>query len=158
MNEKGGLRFDHVAIPIGDLDASLNFYGEVLGLPLVEAMSGADWGGRAWLIVCFELGDGRQIALTAFKPGAGRAEANIDGPPEDARHYALGADELAPWRNRLRRAGLSPREEDHGDRQSLFVEDPNGVTWEITSPAASSLCRGAPDAAAAAIINAWRNS
>jgi len=40
------LRFDHLALPVFDAAATYRFYGEVLQLPLVDALSGDDWGGR----------------------------------------------------------------------------------------------------------------
>lgn len=43
------LALDHVALPMLDPVATRTFYSEVLGLTLVEALSGDDWGGRAWL-------------------------------------------------------------------------------------------------------------
>ena len=45
------LRLDHVAIPIRDADATAAFYGGVLGPPLINALTGADWGGREWLML-----------------------------------------------------------------------------------------------------------
>jgi catechol 2,3-dioxygenase-like lactoylglutathione lyase family enzyme len=43
--EKALLQLDHVALPIREVEASQRFYSEVLGLPLVEALSGDDWEG-----------------------------------------------------------------------------------------------------------------
>ena len=38
------LRFDHLALPVYDAARTLHFYTEVLQLPLVDALSGDDWG------------------------------------------------------------------------------------------------------------------
>ncbi len=39
------LTLDHVVFPVRDAEATLAFYGEVLGMPLTQALSGEDWGG-----------------------------------------------------------------------------------------------------------------
>jgi catechol 2,3-dioxygenase-like lactoylglutathione lyase family enzyme len=40
------LRLDHFALPVYDAAKTLHFYTEVLQLPLVDALSGEDWGGK----------------------------------------------------------------------------------------------------------------
>lgn len=133
------LRLDHVAIPIRDPDATHNFYSGVLGLPLVSAMSGGDWGGKEWLMLIYGLGDDRQLALIAFRGAS--PEAQPAGLPKDSRHYALAAadlDALSAWRKKISAAGLAFWEEDHGDQKSLYFEDPNGVMLEITAPPTAS--------------------
>jgi catechol 2,3-dioxygenase-like lactoylglutathione lyase family enzyme len=127
-----GLSLDHVAIPVSDARRSRQFYGEVLGLPLVSAMSGDDWDGHPWLLMFFKLTDGRLLALTTF---AGVGLGPRSKLPADARHYALATDDLAGWRKRLAKHKIAVREEDHGPQRSLFIEDPDHTVWEITSPA-----------------------
>jgi catechol 2,3-dioxygenase-like lactoylglutathione lyase family enzyme len=146
------LTLDHVAIPISDARRSRQFYGEVLGLPLVAAMSGDDWDGHPWLLMFFKLGDGRLLALTTF---AG-VDLGADQPrlPADARHYALATDDLAAWRQRLAEHNIAVREEDHGTQRSLFIEDPDHTVWEITSPASGSGFDEEP-AQAQAVVERW---
>jgi glyoxylase I family protein len=143
------LAFDHVAIPIADPEATLTFYSDVLGLTLVEAFDGADWGGLAWLMLIFAAADGRQLAFIAFDGG----KPTTDNLPADARHYAFSAADLSAWRSRLSKAGVEFHEEDHGSQQSIYFRDPNGLTLEITSPASAGAASGNPDAAAA--VAAW---
>ena len=127
------LRLDHLALRVSDAEASLSFYGETLGLPLLAAFTGSDWDGMDWLMMIFGLADGRQLALCA-----------LDGPDEptvsrvsDLPHYAFCVEDdaaLEAWRERLRCAGIPSKEEDHGTQKSIYMSDPNGIVWEITSP------------------------
>jgi catechol 2,3-dioxygenase-like lactoylglutathione lyase family enzyme len=75
------LRFDHVALPVYDAGQTYRFYSEVLKLPLVDALSGDDWGGKPWLMMFFGAG-AQLIALCGARP------APRDELPEDVRHYA----------------------------------------------------------------------
>jgi catechol 2,3-dioxygenase-like lactoylglutathione lyase family enzyme len=147
------MNLDHVVFPVWDAKASLAFYGETLGLPLVGAITGDDWGGKPWLMMAFGLEGGRELVLVALR---GAQRPGPDGLAPDTRHYAFSvrseAERLA-WRDKLARAGASFWEEDHGDQRSLYVTDPNGVVLEITTPA--STAPQTPDAAALAKARAW---
>jgi catechol 2,3-dioxygenase-like lactoylglutathione lyase family enzyme len=147
------LSLDHVVFPVWDADASLRFYGEALGLPLIGAFSGDDWGGKQWLMMAFALGEGRELVLVALR-GAERPAP--DGLAPDVRHFAFavasGAEQEA-WRARLEAAGVAVRDEDHGAQQSIYFEDPNGVVLEITTPASDTT--PAADPAALVRARAW---
>lgn len=126
------LRLDHLVFPIWDVEGSVAFYRDFLGLKLVDAYDGGDWGGHAWLMLIFALSDKREIVLVALK-GAKRPPA--DKLPKDVRHIAMAeTGSLDRWREKLRKARVEFWEEDHGDQQSVYFEDPNGVILEITSP------------------------
>jgi glyoxylase I family protein len=140
------LKLDHVAIPIFRVAESRAFYGETLGLSLLSAHTGDDWGGYPWLMMIFGLGDERQLALVALR-GA-RPESTL---PEDAQHIAftVGSEtELGAWRDKLRHAQIAFTEEDHGTQRSLYFKDPNGITLELTTPTAAP----APDRSAEQVI------
>jgi catechol 2,3-dioxygenase-like lactoylglutathione lyase family enzyme len=147
------LRADHVAIPVWNAAASLEFYSEVLGLPLISASTGDDWGGKDWLLMGFALADQRELVLVALR---GAEAPPADGGPADARHYALGAQDAAAldaWRAKLTKAGVGFTEADHGDRQSIYFQDPNGVMLEITAP--PTRAEGPADPAALAKARGW---
>jgi len=147
------LNLDHVVFPVWDAEASLAFYGETLGLPLVGAITGDDWGGKPWLMMAFALGEGRELVLVALR-GASRPPP--DGLAPDVRHYAFAVASRADqegWRTKLDGAGVAVREEDHGDQPSLYFEDPNGVVLEITTPATHASSEA--DGAALARARAW---
>lgn len=128
------LKFDHAAIPIRDPAASYDFYANTLGLPLLNMHSGSDWGGHPWLMLTFGLSDSRQLVLIAFRDFEPRRQRGL---PKDGLHYAFSVSTkraLAQWKAKLEDAGVDHWEEDHGDQQSLYFEDPNGLILEITSP------------------------
>lgn len=152
MSMRAELEFDHVAIPVSDAAATHAFYANVLGLALLDVHDGDDWGGLPWLMMIFAAGDGRQLAFIAFKGGKD-GKSNL---PNDSRHYAFSVPDqtrLAAWRKRLDSAGVKFAEEDHGTQQSLYFEDPNGITLEITAPASAGGAKS--NRGAAATINAW---
>lgn len=130
------LRLDHVVVPIWDVEQSIAFYRDLLGLRLIDAGAGEDWGGYRWLLLQFALADKRRLVLVRL---AGAKRPAPDRLPKDARHIAMAeTGSLGPWRDRLRAAGVPFWEEDHGAQHSLYFEDPNGVTLEITSPPAAT--------------------
>jgi catechol 2,3-dioxygenase-like lactoylglutathione lyase family enzyme len=146
------LSLDHVALPVLDAGRTRDFYRDVLGLTLVSALEGPDWDGRAWLMMIFADGEGRELALCAFAGLQSKLDADW---PADVRHYAFGVrnvGELGAWKARLDGAGVAWREEDHGNQVSIYFSDPNGTTLEITARTAP----GASDGDGAdAVVDAW---
>ncbi len=140
------LTLDHVVFPVGDAEATLAFYGDVLGLPLVQALSGEDWGGYPWLMLIFGLGEDRELVTVALR---GAPQPVYTGLPADVRHYALCAAreaDLDDWRARLQRAGVDFWEERHGEQRSIYFPDPDGVILEITWPRSAASQSADPDA------------
>ena len=147
------LRLDHLALPVYDAAKTLHFYTEVLGLPLVDALSGDDWGGKPWLMMFFGTGSGQLLALSALW---GAQPPRPDGLPSDVRHYAFAVaatEEQEQWKSRLREHGIVFSEEDHGAQHSVYFSDPNGIVLEVTSP--PSDCELQPDAHASQRVQRW---
>jgi catechol 2,3-dioxygenase-like lactoylglutathione lyase family enzyme len=145
------LQLDHVALQVFDARAAYRFYRDVLQLRLVDALSGEGWDGHDWLMMLFALHDGRQLALCALrgapKPTAPRAT--------DLPHlaFAVGSEtELAAWEQRLKAHEVAIREENHGAQRSLYFEDPDGFTLEITAPPSSA---GGGEEEAAKTVEHW---
>ena len=140
------LKLDHVVFPVRDAARTLAFYRETLGLPLTSALTGEDWDGYPWLMMIFGLDGGQEIVAVAL---AGAPAPDYRGVPIDARHYALACSseaELDAWRSKLRAARVDCWEENHGDQQSVYFADPDGVILEITWPASSTRLVDRPDA------------
>jgi catechol 2,3-dioxygenase-like lactoylglutathione lyase family enzyme len=146
------MRLDHVVMPVADAGRSLAFYGETLGLPLIAAHEGPEWGGRPWLMLIFSIGDGRELVLVALRG----ARPQPHGLAPDTRHYAFAVDtpaEQEAWRTRLAGAGVDFWEEDHGGQSSIYFADPDGTILEITTP--PSAPAHAADAGAWAAARRW---
>jgi len=143
------LRTDHTVFPVWKPRASLEFYRDVMGLPLVDTLSGPDWGGYPWLMMIFATGDGREVVLVHLK-GARRPPKD---KPGDVRHIAFAERTVARlegWRRTLKAAKIAWWEESHGRRRSLYFEDPNGMILEITAPPSRPVRRESAKALAAA--------
>jgi len=147
------LQTDHCALPVFDVAATYHFYGKVIGLPLINAFEGDDWGGKPWLMMIFALPDQRQLALCALR---GARRPRPDDLPEDVRHFAFSvasAAEYGRWKRHLRAHGVGFAEEDHGSQQSIYFKDPNGVVLEITTP--SSAQQATADPHAHDVVKRW---
>ena len=147
------LRFDHLALPVFDAARTYRFYSEVLQLPLVDALSGDDWGGKPWLMMFFGTASGQLLALCALQ---GAQPPQPDGLPSDVRHYAFSVGSSAEqeqWKTRLRDHGIAFSEEDHGTQHSVYFSDPNGIVLEVTTPPSTRELQ--PDAHAAQRVQRW---
>jgi diaminopimelate decarboxylase len=151
---------DHVAVTVADLDRSLDFYGDVLGLrvldrgsldaELVARMTGLPDADVEYADV--ELGT-RTLELLCHRtldPRAGSASR-----PERAGsvHIALTVDDARLLHQRLTASGntpLSPPQtlpDDAGDWAGcviFYVRDPDGVMLEIVERATPPTGRAAP--------------
>ena len=144
------LKLDHVVFPVRDADRTLAFYRDTLGLPLIAAHTGDDWGGHRWLMLIFGLDGGQEIVAVVLE---GASAPDYGGLPIDVRHYALavgGEAEIDLWRSRLTEAKVEFWEERHGERRSVFFADPDGVILEMTWPPSGGQTEEQPDALGAA--------
>jgi catechol-2,3-dioxygenase len=149
MSNTPSLRFDHLAVSVHDAKSAYNLFAKTLELPLVAAYTGDDWDGAPWLMMIFELADGGQIALCALN-----GTQKNRSPATDLPHHALSTpsrNELKAWERKLKSAGFDVRHEDHGDQLSIYFDDDNGLTWEITTARRQS----AVDPAARSIVDEW---
>jgi len=138
-------RIDHVSVTSGDLDRSLRFYADVLGLRLRArgeqrggdfAITGLAAAEVRWADLEFECGG--VLELIEYLAPAGTATRPAPNDP-GATHIALRVRDADAAFARLREAGVSVRSEPttiespgawNGAR-AFYAVDPDGVTVEL---------------------------
>ncbi|MDI4234122.1 VOC family protein [Bradyrhizobium sp. Arg237L] len=131
---------DHTARPTWKLRETIEFYRDILGLPLVHTISARGWGHPGhpdFLHFFFDAGKGATIAFFYYI-GSDRTEKYM---PEDHHFYSAThtawsvptAEELQRWKTTLEARGLtvSPYTR-HEILESIYFRDPNGYPIEIT--------------------------
>lgn len=131
---------DHTARPTWKLRETIEFYRDVLGLPLVHTISARGWGAPGhpdFLHFFFDAGKGATIAFFYYI-GTDRPERY---QPEDHYFYAAthtawsvpDEKQLKMWKETLEKRGLivSPYTR-HEILESIYFRDPNGYPIEIT--------------------------
>ena len=115
---------DHVALTVSDLERSVAFYRDVIGL---ESRYGE------MHVPMFMLAEGSGLALFPAEvlPGdGGSGDADIR-----VAHVAFRVDreQFDRARAELPQAGIEPRFEDHGNVHSLYITDPDGHKLELAT-------------------------
>jgi glyoxylase I family protein len=129
-------RLHHHAIVVADQEATRHFYEDIVGLPLVatwcevENIRGRD---RTYCHTFFELADGSALAFFQFADPADHEEL-VSNVPWSLNHIALAAstEQQADVIGRLEANGIGYRVVDHGYCRSLYVQDPDRSTLELT--------------------------
>jgi len=135
------LSLDRVVFRVRSASASRDFYGGVLGLPLVSAVSGQDEDGHAWLALTFAAPRGGSICVVEHR---GLARPRSGGAAARARRFGFSTPselDLVGWRRRLSEAAIAYREETCGDGPAVVFQDPDGVILEIQAPVRRRLRR-----------------
>jgi lactoylglutathione lyase len=135
---------DHVGITVGELERSLAFYRDLLGLRVIEISDDQDVGqivgipGARVKIADLDAGDGRVLELIEYVAGRGDDVAqrpNAAGCP----HMALRVHDISRVLRRLAKAGH------HADGESttitgsiafegatvVYLRDPDGAIIEL---------------------------
>jgi len=121
------------SIYVDDLERAARFYDDVLALPLLTA----DARFRAYDV-------GGQSVLLVFRRGATLETVRMPGgtiPPHDGHGplhvaFAIGADELAEWEQRLAHHGVAIEGRTKWSRggESIYFRDPDGHLMELATP------------------------
>lgn len=153
---------DHTARPTWKLRETVEFYRDVMGLPLIHTISARGWGPTAYpdfLHFFFDSGNGSTIAffyyLGSSAPESLKDKAHTKTWPEDylfdATHTAwqvTSEDELTSWRERLLDKGVEVSiQTRHEAIESIYFRDPNGYFLEVTRKLRPLDARDADDAA-----------
>jgi catechol 2,3-dioxygenase-like lactoylglutathione lyase family enzyme len=131
---------DHTARPTWKLRETVEFYRDILGLPLVHAVTARGWGPPGhhdFLHFFFDSGEGSSIAFFYY---IGSKPEERDLPRShhfsNATHTAWRVNneaELQAWTRQLTERGVmvSPFTR-HEVIESIYFHDPNGYPVEIT--------------------------
>jgi catechol 2,3-dioxygenase-like lactoylglutathione lyase family enzyme len=140
--EQAALRLkgvDHLAWVTWKPEETVRFYRDVLGLPLVHAITATGWVSETFpdfVHFFFALGKGDHLAFFYY---FGLPEEEQPGDlMHRSRHLALHVDteqELLDWRARLKAHGVRVTPPlAHELLESIYFDDPNGIQLEITRP------------------------
>lgn len=130
----------HTARPTWKLAETVHFYRDLLGLPLVHAISAKGWGPdnhADFLHFFFDSGNGSTIAFFYYI-GTERPDwlAVREHYQDRATHTAWRVRdeaELLQWRRRVEAVGIPLRYQiRHEVIESIYFNDPNGYPIEIT--------------------------
>ncbi len=148
---------DHTAHPTWKLRETVEFYRDVMGLPLIHAITAKGWGREKeqhadFLHFFFDSGNGSTIAFFYY---IGTSQPDLLKPPRGymgmANHTAWAVDspaELTAWKERLLARGVKVSEEiRHETIESIYFRDPNFYPLEITAKLRSLHQLDADDAA-----------
>jgi catechol 2,3-dioxygenase-like lactoylglutathione lyase family enzyme len=129
----------HTARPTWKLEETVTFYGTVMGLPLIHAISAQGWGAEEhpdFLHIFFDSGNGSTIAFFYYLGLDRPAPAPYQDTYLDrSTHTAWRAEtreDLLAWKARFEKAGVATSLVRHETLESLYVTDPNGYMVEVT--------------------------
>jgi catechol 2,3-dioxygenase-like lactoylglutathione lyase family enzyme len=137
---------NHVALLVGDVEASRRFYGEVLGMEEVPRPSNFRFPG-AW----FREG-GAELHLIGEAEEGRAGQVRPDYRPDElsegyCAHFALEVDDLEETRHQLEAAGArvvgGPRRRGGGVVQ-MYLADPDGYVVELMAEDRSGTEEEAP--------------
>jgi methylmalonyl-CoA epimerase len=127
---------DHTGVAVADLDTSLGFYTDVLGLPLVHRETVAEQGVEAALL---DIGDGHVELIAPLGPETGVAKF-LEKRGPGLHHVAYRVDDIEAALASLSAAGVRliderPRIGIRGSRVAfLHPSASGGVLTEIVQP------------------------
>jgi glyoxylase I family protein len=123
----------HVTLLVADLDRSLAFYRNVLGMRLVKQTVNED--DRSARHFVFGDADGRPGTLITCLEYPDLDEGKVGRG--STHHFALSvesAEELAAWRKYLEERGIPTTEVmEREDFKSIYLRDPDGHIVEIAT-------------------------
>jgi catechol 2,3-dioxygenase-like lactoylglutathione lyase family enzyme len=115
------------------MDRSIAFYTEVMRFTLRKRVRIDDTGGEIAELLAHP-SDEHYLELNAYPPDSAHGEPYARGSELD--HLCLEVDDVDGEVDRLRALGVRIAAEPHtqGRYRLAYIEDPDGVTWELSSP------------------------
>jgi catechol 2,3-dioxygenase-like lactoylglutathione lyase family enzyme len=136
-------RIHHIGITVGELDRSLRFYRDLLGMGVIERSEDEDVGAivgiRGAHVRAADLDAGNGQILELLEYASGHPEGHIHGPDTvGSLHLSLQIGELSAALLRLEKAGFVPMAQPAGlsggvwdDCTVAYIRDPDGVILEL---------------------------
>lgn len=122
----------HAAFICSDVVATIDFYQDLLGFPLVEIFENRDYESSAHLF--FDIGNGNLLAFFDF-PGFEHPEFHETLGGVQHLAISMAPAEFEALKGRLQAAGIEYRGPDLGVTGSVYVRDPDGLQIELcTAP------------------------
>ena len=133
----------HVVLRVRDLEASLAFYRDLLGMTEAARYRGA------MVFLTFGSGNHHDLALQQIGAGAADADPQAVGLYHLAFKVGDSLDELRAWVAKLQAAGVTiGGASDHRVSQALYIVDPDGIEIELYVDADPAIWRDDPTAVA----------
>ncbi|MBW0089079.1 VOC family protein [Pseudonocardia sp. KRD-184] len=131
---------NHLALVTDDMDKTVRFYRDVLGMPLVGTTGNRDenYPHRHYFL---SIGRGASIAFFEWKDVElpDRKDSGVPASGIQFDHVSISVDsdeDLENLRKRLTDSGADVSEVvDHGLLRSVYATDPNGISIEFSVPA-----------------------
>ena len=124
-------RFDHIGINVEDIEASLKFYSELLGLKVQMSVKMQDC-----TITYLQLPNGNRIEL--FDYFGNNKQADIEDSTVGYRHIAIEVDSVDEYYSLLLENDISivlePTDLPELKVRVLLFKDPNGTVLEFCQP------------------------
>jgi len=122
-------RFVYTGIRVSDMDESIRFYTQVLGMTLVERTKTAPTKGE--VATLRSPGSEQELELNFYEEGSSFWAPYSNG--EDLDHLAFEVENLVATVGDLRRKGVEIIIEPYsiGDWSESYIRDPNGIWIEL---------------------------
>jgi len=123
------MRLLHTMIRVGDLDTSIAFYTEALGMTLLRRK---DYPGGEFTLAFLGYGSEDETAVIELTYNWGRSSYDLG---DGYGHVAIGVDDIEAACERVREHGgevtREPGPMKHGSTVIAFVRDPDGYAIEF---------------------------
>jgi lactoylglutathione lyase len=123
------MRMLHTMLRVGDLDQSIAFYCDILGMELLRRK---DYPGGEFTLAFVGYGSEKDHTVIELTYNWGVSEYDLG---QGYGHIALGVDDIYRTCDRIKAQGgkvsREPGPMKHGSTVIAFVEDPNGYKVEL---------------------------